>query len=196
MKKIFYLLLSLLVLTACGSSKKRISKSNYKSNYKRNISKNEYKGIETPTIPEEKEKSPTKVSEVKERNNTLADEMVDYAKTYLGTKYQYGGMSKKGIDCSGLIYQTFLNVGDIFLPRSSREIAKQGKRINLKQVEKGDLLFFKTNSSRYINHIGLVVENRGGDIHFIHSSTSRGVMISQLKEAYWTKSFTEARRIL
>ncbi len=184
-------------MTACGSSKKQIAKSSYESNYKRNISKNEYKGVKSPVITEEREKSTPKISEVKNRSEkTLADEVVEYAKTYLGTKYQYGGISTKGIDCSGLVYQSFLNAADIFLPRSSREIAKQGQRIKLKQIYKGDLVFFKTNSSRYINHIGIVVENKAGDIHFIHSSTSQGVMVSQLKEAYWNKAFVEARRIL
>lgn len=76
-------------------------------------------------------------------------------------------------------------------------MAKEGKRINLNQAQPGDLLFFKTNRSRnVINHVGIVVETNGDDIRFIHSSTSRGVIISSITETYWQRAFSEARRVL
>ncbi|HLS31451.1 MAG TPA: C40 family peptidase [Flavobacteriaceae bacterium] len=191
MKNWFLILICCGLIASCGSSKK-ISKSVYKGKYDRSISKRDYKnkksGIEKPVSRDFKEESPEATE--------LATRVVNYAKSYMGTKYQYGGMSEKGMDCSGLIYLSFLNAGDIFLPRSSREIAKQGKRIKLNEVREGDLVFFKTNSRNVINHLGLVVKNRNGNVEFIHSSTKKGVMISRLKEAYWQKSFVEARRIL
>ena len=75
-------------------------------------------------------------------------------------------------------------------------MSTQGKPIALKKVKIGDLLFFKTNKRKnVISHVGLVTETKGV-IKFIHSSSSRGVIISSLEERYWQKAFAWARRIL
>lgn len=199
MKNIFLLLFCLGLMTSCGSSKK-VSKSVYKGKYERTISKGEFKN-EKPTTTKNKEtdngeSTSSTTDEESSEAVGLASKIVAYAKSYMGTKYRYGGMSKKGMDCSGLVYLSFLNAGDIFLPRSSREIAKQGKRINVKQAKKGDLVFFKTGSRNVISHLGLVVNNNNGNVEFIHASTKKGVMISRIKEAYWQRTFVEARRVL
>lgn len=122
--------------------------------------------------------------------------VVDYAKTYMGTAYRYGGMSSSGMDCSGLIYLSFMNAADIRLPRSSSAIAREGHKIRKSELATGDLIFFKTRGSRTINHLGLVVEKTAEEVRFIHSSTSRGVMISSLKERYWANAYDQSRRIL
>lgn len=130
-------------------------------------------------------------------NSTKADQIVDFAKGYLGTKYRYGGTTNAGMDCSGLIYTSFINAGDIFLPRTTKELANEGKRISKRQIQKGDLLFFRTAKlKRAINHVGLVIDDTSGNIKFIHASTSKGVMVSQLDEAYWSKAFAKAQRVL
>ena len=125
-----------------------------------------------------------------------ANKIVTYAKTFEGTRYKFGGTTKKGMDCSGLVYTSFKNE-NIGLPRVSRDMAKQGKRISLRNAEEGDLVFFQTNKSRrVINHVGLVVESRRGVVKFIHSTTSRGVIVSSLDENYWNNAFVEVRRII
>lgn len=122
--------------------------------------------------------------------------IISHAKKFEGTRYKFGGTTKRGMDCSGLIYTSFLEE-DISLPRISRDMALKGKRLHLKEVSKGDLLFFETNKNRkVINHVGLVVDVQQDDIFFIHSSTSRGVIISSLSENYWKSNFVMARRIL
>ena len=76
-------------------------------------------------------------------------------------------------------------------------MAKKGTKVPLKSVQNGDLLFFKTKNKRNaINHVGLVIKEKNGDLEFIHSTTSNGVIISSIKETYWNKAFVEARRIL
>ncbi|WP_109301585.1 C40 family peptidase [Aquimarina sp. AU474] len=121
--------------------------------------------------------------------------IIGHAKTFSGTRYKYGGTTKKGMDCSGLIYTSFKKE-NVILPRTSRTMATQGKAIALKKVTVGDLLFFKTNKRKnVISHVGLVVEVKG-TIKFIHASTSRGVIISSLEENYWNKAFASARRVL
>ncbi len=100
------------------------------------------------------------------------------------------------MDCSGLIYTSFKKE-KIALPRVSRDMAKEGKKISKEKISKGDLVFFKTNKNRnVINHVGLVVESKRGNILFIHSTSSRGVIISSLDEKYWRNAFVGGRRVL
>ena len=116
--------------------------------------------------------------------------------TYKGTRYKYGGTTRKGMDCSGLMYTAF-GKHQVNLPRVSYQQATKGKRIKLNTVKKGDLLFFQTNKNRKrINHVGLVVSHKSGVIKFIHSTTSKGVLVSTMDERYWKNAFTEARRVL
>lgn len=125
-----------------------------------------------------------------------AVKIVETALEYEGTPYKYGGTTQRGMDCSGLVYVAFQKE-NISLPRTSRSMSLEGKRLKLKEVLPGDLLFFQTDKNRkVINHVGIVVEADLDGINFIHSSTSRGVIISSLKEAYWNDAFIMARRVL
>jgi len=127
---------------------------------------------------------------------TTIDEIVNTALGFSGVRYKYGGTTKKGMDCSGLLYVAF-KAHDIALPRVSYEMAREGRRIRVNDVSKGDLLFFKTSRrGKRINHVGLVVAVKGDDIKFIHSTSSRGVIVSSLHEGFWNYSFVMAARML
>ncbi|WP_136480069.1 C40 family peptidase [Cognatitamlana onchidii] len=137
-----------------------------------------------------------KAKKKKETPKSQADQIIDYAKQFEGVRYKWGGTTKSGMDCSGLVYESFKTY-DITLPRISRDMAKKGKKVSLKKVLRGDLLFFKTGNRRNsINHVGLIVAIRNNDIEFIHATSSKGVIVSHLNETYWLKAFHEARRIL
>ena len=124
-----------------------------------------------------------------------AEAVIETALEYTGVRYKFGGTSRKGMDCSGLLYVSFLK-HDIPLPRTSEMIAEEGKRIRISELRKGDLLFFKTRKGgKKINHAGLVVEVDDDDVKFIHSTTSRGVIVSSLREGYWNYAFVKATRI-
>nr|WP_299048168.1 C40 family peptidase [uncultured Polaribacter sp.] len=124
------------------------------------------------------------------------DKIVANAMQYRGVGYKFGGTTKRGMDCSGIVYVAY-GSQNVLLPRISRDMAKRGKKVSLNKVKKGDLLFFKTNKGRRsINHVGLVVSHQKGVIRFIHSTTSRGVIVSPLLEKYWKNSFVKATRIL
>lgn len=122
--------------------------------------------------------------------------IVNHAQAFAGTPYKWGGTTRKGMDCSGLIYTAFTKE-NIELPRVSRDMATRGKPVKKSAIIKGDLVFFKTNkSSRKINHVGLVTLVKEDRIYFIHATTSRGVLTSSLEEKYWKNAYSQARRVL
>jgi probable lipoprotein NlpC len=140
--------------------------------------------------------STKKVTSNVAKPTTKADRIVANALNYKGVKYKFGGTTKRGMDCSGVIYVAF-GEENFQLPRISRDMAKRGKKISLNKAKKGDLLFFKTSKSRRgINHVGLVVSNKNGQIRFIHATSSRGVIVSSLSEKYWKKAFVKATKVL
>ena len=133
----------------------------------------------------------------KRKANQLAEQLIDAATENLGVKYKYAGTTKAGFDCSGLMY-TIFNSENISLPHNSFQQSKIGIVLNPKkdQVQKGDLIFFKTNKNKEINHVGIVIEATDEEIKFIHSSTSKGVIISSTKEPYYKKTFVQINRVL
>jgi len=128
-------------------------------------------------------------------NSEALDQLIENASQNLGTRYRTGGTSKSGFDCSGLIYKTFGEF-DIILPRTSYQQSTVGTVVNTDEAQKGDLIFFKTNGRRQINHVGMVVEVNENEIKFIHSSTSNGVIISSTKESYYGKNFSQINRVV
>ena len=119
--------------------------------------------------------------------------MQEVMEIYLGVPYQWGGSTRHGIDCSGLVMRVYQGVG-IELPRTTREQIRVGKRVNSNKLRFGDILFFKGRSDGKKGealHTGLFL----GEGRFVHASKSRGVIIESFKTAYWQNLFIEARRI-
>ncbi|TVZ55838.1 NlpC/P60 family protein [Lutibacter sp. Hel_I_33_5] len=130
------------------------------------------------------------------KSNSKVDKIIRVAKNYKGTKYKFGGVTRKGMDCSGLVFVSFKKE-NVQLPRVSRMMAKKGHAVSLNRVKKGDLLFFKTSKRHNrINHVGLITSVKNGAIKFIHSTSSRGVIESLLSQKYWKRAFVKARRVL
>lgn len=150
------------------------------------------KNAETSFAISEKPSKKEKITIENVSKNTKL--VIDTAYSYLGTPYKYGGTTRNGMDCSGFMIACY-EVVDIQLNRSSDGMALQGEAIDISEVRIGDLLFFKTSRKREISHVGMVVEV-GNTIKFIHASTSRGVIVSDLSETYWNKAFVKAKRIL
>ncbi len=125
-----------------------------------------------------------------------AKQILNYAQSFEGTPYKYGGIDKRGMDCSGLVQTSFKKYA-INLPRTTATLKVYGNWVDLKNVAVGDLLFFATQkNSRNINHVGIVSNARMGHVEFIHASSSKGVITSSLAEKYWYFAFVQARRIL
>lgn len=113
------------------------------------------------------------------------------AQRWLGTAYRYGGTSRSGVDCSGLTMNVFSNALKIKLPRNSAQQKQYCREINKRELIEGDLVFFATGLSRRINHVGMYI----GDGRMIHASGSRGVMVSDLSEAYYVRNYHSSGRV-
>jgi len=121
--------------------------------------------------------------------------VVQDAMKHVGTKYVLGGCQPGGFDCSGFVYYIYKQYG-IELPRISTEQADAGKRVSLRRVQKGDLLFFRGSDlkDRKIGHVGIVISNKKEPIKFVHASTSRGIVVSELETEYYKLRYRKARR--
>ncbi|KGD82493.1 putative lipoprotein NlpC [Pantoea sp. PNA 14-12] len=122
---------------------------------------------------------------------TVIAQLNDQLGSWRGTPYRYGGMSRKGVDCSGFVYLTFRDKFDLQLPRSTAAQSDIGTRISKEDLLPGDLVFFRTGSGENGLHVGIY----DTDNAFIHASTSQGVIRSSLDNVYWRKVFWQARRI-
>jgi cell wall-associated NlpC family hydrolase len=129
--------------------------------------------------------------------NKQVEEIIQFAKKFLGTPYHYAGSTPSGFDCSGFIYYVMGNFG-MRLSRSSPSLAEFGKTVKLSELQPGDLMFFKGRSTRSagVGHVAMVVEVKDGVIKFIHSSTSRGVIIDTFNNSgYYVPRYLKSKRL-
>lgn len=117
--------------------------------------------------------------------------VVRTALSYRGTPYRYGGMSSKGMDCSGLVCKAYQAVGRK-LPRRAIDISRTGISVAMYQLQPGNLVFFDSKGGGRINHVGLVVSVSRSQVWFVHASTSRGVRQDNLLSDYWRPRFRKA----
>ncbi|WP_299228414.1 C40 family peptidase [uncultured Psychroserpens sp.] len=172
MKKIILLIILCFCLGSCNSSK----------------------GVKTKKTKTAKVN--TKKTNTSSVSSKTISNIIDYAKTFEGTRYKYGGTTKKGMDCSGLVVTAFKKE-EVYLPRTTDDLSRRGEWIDVKDVKEGDLLFFATKkNSRKVNHVGIVTKSRPGYVEFIHSTTSKGVITSNLSERYWYLAYVQARRVV
>lgn len=107
-----------------------------------------------------------------------------------GVPHEWGGTSRRGVDCSGLVQALYDETFDMGLPRSTRRQARLGARVDERRLQPGDLVFFRPEGRK--RHVGVYLS--GGE--FVHASSSRGVMVSRLDEPYWQRHWWQARRVL
>lgn len=126
---------------------------------------------------------------VEEINNIPLLQKID---EWWGTPYVLGGSSKRGVDCSYFTLDVMNAIYNTNLKRTAAEQYTQSEKIDWSDLKEGDLIFFKTDGSRSISHVGIYMTNN----KFAHASTSQGVTISDLSEPYWQKRLYSLGRVL
>ena len=166
-------------------TKKTENKTNEKTK------KEENKTTETAK-KEETKKEETKSEDTNTSSKVTGNDIVKYAKKYLGYKYVLGAASPKaGFDCSGLTSYVYSKNG-YTLNRTSSAQASNGKKVSKSNLKAGDLVFFSQGSKK-IGHVGIYI---GGN-EFIHAANpKKGVVITSLSNSYYEKNYVTARRII
>ncbi|MDP4284418.1 MAG: C40 family peptidase [Bacteroidota bacterium] len=182
MKNILYFtsLISIFIITGCSTSRKLNKPAETKTSEIRS----------TIII---KKKVPSYAIDTK---NISANKIVAFAEKLIGTKYAYGSAIKEnGFDCSGFISYVF-NHFKISVPRISSDFTNTGAEIPIEKSKRGDIILFAgTNpKSGVVGHMGIITENKKGEIKFIHASVSKGVMISEMN-SYFIPRFVKVNRI-
>lgn len=114
------------------------------------------------------------------------------AAEWIGTPYRAGGDSRHGTDCSGLVSRLYKKTYRMRLSRSTDGQLKESNKIARRNLREGDLVFFTSRSSRKkVAHVGIYLK----DGKFIHASTSQGVIVSSLKEKYYTQHWLCGGRV-
>ena len=157
-------------LASCSSSKKSGGKGNVGGNTPVSLQK-KYAGL--LGVP---------ASDI---TNTRLYAFID---KWMDTRYQYGGQSSKGFDCSGFSQKLYDEVYSIKIPRTSQDQYKALEKFHRrKNLEEGDLLFFATAGGKRISHVGVYLQNN----KFINATTSKGVVISDLTSKYWDDCYID-----
>ncbi len=171
-RKIFYffLLIIMSLVLACNPSKK-IHKSGNSS-----------------TTSSDSYKTYSKIFSVEFTGNE-DKKLLDELSAWIGVPYVYGGESKTGTDCSGMVQTVFKTVYNVCLYRTAYDLAKNCDSVGKKDLKTGDLIFFKINSTK-VSHVGIYLAKN----KFIHAS-SKGVMVNDLTETYYTKYYYSGGRV-
>ena len=121
---------------------------------------------------------------------SVKEKLLSQYNEWKGTRYREGGLSKRGVDCSGFVQITFRSKLGVDVPRLTEQQVKVGQSVARSNLRPGDLIFFKTGF--FSRHVGIYV----GGTRFLHASSAKGVTISSLKEEYWADSYWLAKRIV
>ncbi|OOH88462.1 peptidase C40 [Pasteurellaceae bacterium 15-036681] len=114
------------------------------------------------------------------------DKILSVYRNWAGTRYRLGGSTRAGIDCSAFV-QKVMGSFNVSMPRSTTEQKSVGRKISKSDLRPGDLVFFRGNK-----HVGVYV----GNGQFVHSGSSTGVTKASLSDSYWSRTYTQSRRVL
>lgn len=138
------------------------------------------------------------LSPLPDATDQLAADILDYANTFIGTRYRIGGKTPKGFDCSGFTGYVFNQFG-YSLSASSRAQFSDGRAVPDNEIQAGDLVFFNGRARNgRVGHVGIAIsaDPLTGVITFIHASVSGGIKIDRTDAPYYSARYIGARRIL
>ena len=121
------------------------------------------------------------------KKRELNPSLYSFIDEWMGIPHRMGGATKRGVDCSGFVNLLYIKVYKEDLPRSSRDMSDVVKKKRNSQLKEGDLVFFSFGG-RNVDHVGVYLHNN----KFVHVSTKKGVIISDLGDSWYAKYFTDA----
>ena len=140
-----------------------------------------------------KEKEAIKISseEIKQETKNISDKtLANFIRDWYGTVYKYGGVDKHGIDCSHFAATLYANVYKKTIKGPASSMEQETANVKITEIQEGDLVFFKIGGDK-VSHVGVYVGNN----KFVHASTKRGVIISDLNDSYYKKYFYKAGKL-
>lgn len=175
-----------LILTGCGSSRKSVRSGG--SGRFTTTSDGRHAGGGTPS-----DGGSAYLAELlKGISDPMAHDLISEAGGWIGTNYVYGGNSREGIDCSGLVMSVYRDVCGVKIPRTTRDQVRYCTLVARNKLRPGDLIFFgKDTSPDSVSHVGMYV----GDGRMIHASSSRGVIVSPFESGYWADRYCTGARV-
>jgi cell wall-associated NlpC family hydrolase len=201
----FLFIFFFLLMVSCQSSQPTFSKRGETYKSAREIAEEKRQARRTGRVAERRRTkskplaSKDRTSRTKVYNPRRVDEdvatVIETARSFTGTPYRWGGTTRVGMDCSGLLCTSFQSI-NVTLPRTSEEQSRYGKDVRVKNLKEGDLVFFGANkNSREITHVGMVTEViSDNEVKFIHASTSLGVIENNFFAEHYQKIFIKAVR--
>ena len=182
MKSIYYLLIIIgLFAQSCGSRRSAQTISQKPVENKKDISGKPAKGVI------KKYESIVGV-DIKKRSYTT----YYFIDNWYGTPYCYGGANTRCTDCSGFTYNFYDVVYKTKIPRSADKQMDETRKVKMRKLKEGDLVFFNTmKSGNKASHVGVYL----GNYKFVHASSSKGVRIDDLKSDYYDKTFIRGGRL-
>lgn len=149
----------------------------------------------TSNVPVASQPARREYKELSEKLNLEIDKkdnikLYQFVSEWMGVPHKDGGCDKRGTDCSCFVRMVYDHAYRKTLPRNSAEMYKQTERIRQGELKEGDLVFFKIKSTK-ISHVGIYLKNNW----FAHVSSSKGVMINSLDEAYYQKYYVGAGKV-
>ena len=121
------------------------------------------------------------------KSQLVNEKLYNFIDNWIGVPHQAGGMDRRGIDCSGFTSILQKEVYNQWVPRIARQMAEQVERKYEDELKEGDLIFFDFDGQKF-SHVGVYLINN----KFVHTSTSKGVIISDLKDPWYYKYFSRA----
>lgn len=126
-------------------------------------------------------------------NAAMASRIRSFINDWYGAPYRFGGTTKSGVDCSALMQHYYREVYNVSILRTTKLQYNQGISVRLTDLKIGDLVFFNTQRrGSGVSHVGVYMGNN----KFLHASTSRGVVLSDLSSSYYQKRVVGARRLI
>ena len=131
-----------------------------------------------------------------QQRDSLVDELLHYADTFLGVPYRWAGRSRAGFDCSGYVSTIFAHIG-VTLSTSATYMEGSGRQVPDSIIRVGDIIYFQGTQRNHVgaSHVAIAYEILQSDVIFIHVAVNGGVRYDRLSSSYYTRYYYKTERL-